>query len=105
MTENDAIKIAEQFAKTVGIRYARLGSTRHCTVELLDELYQETVRTTGVPANMEGIYRRMRVQIQKRSHWAVSFISECPPGPVQCPAGPMILVYDDTGEAEIFDHP
>jgi hypothetical protein len=105
MTETDAIKIAEQFAKTVGIRYARLGSTVHITVERLDNQYHEAVRTGGVPADMEDIYRRMRVQIQQRSHWAVNFIDECPPGTVQSPAGPMVLVYDDTGEAEVFDHP
>ncbi len=82
MTENEAINIAEQYAKTRGIRYARLGSTRHITVDLLD-------------------YLRVSAT-QKRSHWAVNFISDCPSGVVQCPAGPMILVYDDTGEAEFF---
>jgi hypothetical protein len=102
MTENEAIQIAEQYAKTLGLRNARLGSTRHITVDLLDNLHQEAVRTSGVCADEEETYRRMRVQIQKRSHWAVNFISDCPSDTVRCPAGPMILVYDDTGEAEVF---
>ena len=38
-----------------------------------------------------------------RAFWSVAFIDRHPPGTVESPPGPVLLVYVDTGKVEFFD--
>ena len=60
-------------------------------------------RQAAQSPDSEEIGQRMQAKVLSRSYWAVNFKSHWAPGTVESPAGPSVTVYDDTGEAEVFD--
>jgi hypothetical protein len=102
MTEDEAIKIAQEYVREHGVAVVIEPSrVRHVTVESLDEMRQR-LDALGAPPPSEEIYRRVREKVQRRTHWSVFFPFPSKPDEVCCPSGAIILVYDDNCQAEPF---
>ncbi len=103
MTEDDAVTIATGYMAACGVSYECILSVHHITDDLFDDLRRKATEAGGASPDSEEIGQRMQAKVLSRSYWAVNFKSHWAPGTVESPAGPSVTVYDDTGEAEVFD--
>jgi predicted aminopeptidase len=100
MTDQEAVEIARRYLSEHDIRPDRFVSVVHVTRERLRNMYESAASQRAMGEREIELYEYM--QTSMRDHWTVCFAFDDPPGVVSNPQGPVVLVYDDTGEAEPF---
>jgi hypothetical protein len=100
MTEDEALKIARRYLSDDDAGRDRVVSIVHVTGDRLRNMHDLAASQRTMSGWEIDQYKELQATI--RNHWAVCFAFDLPPGVITSPPGTIVLVYDDTGEAEIF---